>query len=274
MPSKNNNGSADFLVRLSDSVIMMLRHVTSFFYLFFVVLKLIATGFMKPAKIFKISHITQQMFLMGIGSIPIVILTSLFLGMTLAMLAIYALADFGTEIWVAGLVGVGFTRELGPLITAIVVAGRVGASISAELGTMKVSEEIDALETMGINPVRYLILPRFLALLIMLPCLTIISDYVGIYGGFLISYFKLNISMNYYKDLTIDALNLKDVITGLIKSVSFAMIISLIGCYQGIIVKGGAEGVGEGTTKSVVNSLIFIIAADCFFTALFSYVFA
>jgi len=170
------------------------------------------------------------------------------------------------------MVGVGFTRELGPLITAIVVAGRVGASIPAELGTMRVSEEVDALETMGINPIRYLIIPRFLALLIMLPCLTIVSDYLGMMGGYLVAHFKLGMSFAYYKELTINALLMKDIITGLIKSVSFAMIISMMGCYQGIIVRGGAEGVGKGTTKAVVNSLIFVIASDTFFTALFSYV--
>jgi phospholipid/cholesterol/gamma-HCH transport system permease protein len=229
-------------------------------------------GLVKPGKIFKRRHIFEQMFLMGVQSIPIVAVTSLFLGMTLAMLTTYTLADFGAEVWVAGLVGVGFTRELGPLITAIVVAGRVGASISAELGTMTVSEEIDALDTMGINPVRYLVLPRFIALLIMMPCLAILSDYLGIIGGYLISAMKLDMSFAYYKDLTIEALKLKDVFTGLIKSVSFAVIISMIGCYQGLIVSGGAEGVGQGTTKSVVNSLIFVIAADSFFTALFTYV--
>lgn len=249
-----------------------LRHAGSFGYLSWLVVKLILIGVVKPAKIFRRKQILEQMYLMGIQSIPIVALTSVFLGMTLAMLTMYALSDFGTEIWVAGLVGVGFTRELGPLITAIVVAGRVGASISAELGTMSVSEEIDSLETMGINPIRYLVLPRFLALLIMMPCLAIMSDYLGIFGGYLISAIRLDMTFAYYKDLTIEALKLKDVITGLVKSVSFAMIISMIGCYQGLIVSGGAEGVGKGTTKSVVNSLIFVIAADSFFTALFTYI--
>lgn len=268
MTSKNNK----LLDRIPDTIAVIFQHVYSFSYLCYKTVQLIAIGFFKPAKVFKPSQIGEQMFLMGVGSIPIVLLTSLFLGMTLAMLSIYALGDFGAEIWVAGLVGVGFTRELGPLITAIVVAGRVGASISAELGTMSVSEEIDALDTMGISPIRFLILPRFIALLIMLPCLTVISDYVGIFGGYVISYFKLGMTWPYYQELTLDWVKIKDVVTGVIKSVSFAMIISMVGCYQGIIVSGGAEGVGRGTTRAVVNSLIFVIAADCFFTALFSYV--
>ncbi|MCB1195349.1 ABC transporter permease [bacterium] len=248
------------------------QHVTSFFYLIWKMLGLVVQGFVHPRKIFKLRHIAEQMLLTGLGSVPIVMLTSLLLGMTLAMLATYTLKDFGAEVWTAALVGVGFTRQLGPLITAIVVAGRVGASISAELGTMRVSEEIDALETMGINPVRFLVLPRFIALIIMMPCLTIVSDYIGMLGGFLVSLLKLNMNWPYYKELTLNALKIGDIVSGLIKSVSFGMIISLIGCYQGFIVQGGAEGVGRGTTQAVVNSLIFVIAADCFFTALFSYI--
>ncbi len=259
-------------IELLDKIKELFQHTTSFFYLSWNVLKLIGVGFIKPRKVFKPGLTATHMFEMGICSLPIVGVTSLFLGMTLAMLVTYALAQFGTEVWVASMVGVGFTRELGPLITAIVVAGRVGASISAELGTMRVSEEIDALETMGINPIRYLIIPRVLALLIMLPCLTVLSDYLGILGGYLVAHFKLGMSFAYYRELTINALLTKDIITGLIKSVSFAMIISMMGCYQGIIVQGGAEGVGKGTTKAVVNSLIFVIASDTFFTALFSYV--
>ncbi len=271
MTSKNNR-SGGLLEKFSGALNTALYHITSFAYLHWLLIRLFLVGLVKPGKIFRGKQIFEQMFLMGVQSIPIVAVTSLFLGMTLAMLTTYTLADFGAEVWVAGLVGVGFTRELGPLITAIVVAGRVGASISAELGTMVVSEEIDALDTMGINPIRYLVLPRFLALLIMMPCLAIMSDYLGILGGYLISAMKMDMSFAYYKDLTVEALKLKDVFTGLIKSLSFAMIISMIGCYQGLIVSGGAEGVGKGTTKSVVNSLIFVIAADSFFTALFTYV--
>ncbi|MCD6460979.1 ABC transporter permease [bacterium] len=268
----NNKGGSGLISFIINSIKMSLCHIYSFFYLLAVVIRLFLTGLIKPGKVFKRKQIFDQMYHMGIQSIPIVLITSLFLGMTLAMLSMYALSDFGAELWVAGLVGVGFTRELGPLITAIVISGRVGAAISAELGTMQVSEEIDSLTTMGINPLRYLVLPRFLGLLIMLPCLTVISDYFGILGGYLICAMKMDMSWAYYKELTIIALSLKDVITGLVKSLSFAVVISMIGCYQGLIVSGGAEGVGKGTTKSVVNSLIFVIVMDSFFTALFSYV--
>ena len=213
--------------------------------------------------------VVKQMELGGVKSFSIVSLVSFFLGLTLAMLTSYQLRKVGSEIMVGGLVGVSFTRELGPLITALVVAGRVGAGISAEIGTMTVSEEVEALETMGINPIRYLIVPRFLALLLMLPCLTVCSNIIGMLGGFMIGYFSLDMSPHFYYDLTMQALVLKDIVTGLIKSLSFAAIISIIGCYQGLIVRGGAEGVGLATTRAVVVSMILIIAFDCFWNGVF-----
>lgn len=211
----------------------------------------------------------KQMLEGGVKSLTLVALVSFFLGLTLAMLTSYQLVKLGAEIMVAGLIGVSFTRELGPLITAIVVAARVGAGIAAELGTMKVSEEIDALDTMGVDPVRYLVVPRFLALLIMVPCLTVIANLVGILGGFIIGHFSLDIDASYYFSRTFEALLTKDIKTGLIKSFSFGAIISFMGCYQGLIVKGGAEGVGKATTLSVVCSIILVIIVDCLWNAYF-----
>lgn len=211
----------------------------------------------------------HQMVLIGFNSIPIVATICFFVGLIMAMQAAYQLERFGASIYVADLVGVAMTRELGPLLTAIIIAGRSGSAIAAEIGTMKVNEEIDALQTMGLNPVRFLVVPRLLALLIVLPCLTIIANLVGILGGFFLAIFNLNISFIRYFHQTADALVMKDLITGLIKTIFFAMIIAQVGAYQGFIVEGGAEGVGKSTTASVVTSIFLIIVADLIMTMIF-----
>jgi phospholipid/cholesterol/gamma-HCH transport system permease protein len=233
------------------------------------------SSFIGPLKGFPVKRqrLFYQMMDIGIRSIPITQLVALFVGMILAMQTAYQLKQLGALMYVGSLVGVAMTRELAPLLTALMVAGRVGASITAELGTMKVSEEIDALDTMGLDPVKFLVVPRLLAILIMLPCLTIMADIIGMFGGFVMGVFTMNIDPMLYIDKTIDALVAKDIITGLIKSFFFAAIIGMVSCYQGIEVKGGAEGVGRATTKSVVVSMIAIIVADVFFTALFYFVF-
>ena len=211
----------------------------------------------------------DQMVLMGVNSIPIVSIICFFVGLILAMQAAYQLERFGAAIFVANLVGVSMTREMGPLITAIIVAGRSGSAIAAEIGTMKVYEEIDALHTMGFNSIKFLAVPRFLALLIMLPCLTFIADLVGIAGGFFLAIFNLNISFIRYLNQTIEALVMRDMITGLTKTFFFAAIITIVGCFQGFNVSGGAEGVGKATTASVVVSIFLIIVADLLCTMFF-----
>lgn len=211
----------------------------------------------------------DQMVKIGFNSLPIVCLISFFVGLIIAMQSSYQLKAFGATIYTANLTAVSIIRELAPLLTSIIITGRSGSAITAEIGTMKVSEEIDALETMGLNPVKFLVVPRVLAMLIMVPCLTIIADIVGIFGGYLISMLTLDLTSVRYIDQTIIALTLKDLFSGLIKSAFFALIIAGIGCYQGLIVKGGAEGVGKSTTQSVVVSIFLIIVADVFFTVLF-----
>ncbi len=211
----------------------------------------------------------QQMIAIGYNSIPIVAIICFFVGLIMAMQSAYQLERFGASIYVADLVGVSMTRELGPLLTAIIVAGRSGSAIAAEIGTMKVNEEIDALRTMGFNPVWFLVVPRLLALLIVLPCLSLIADVVGILGGFFLAIFNLHISFIRYFNQTVEALVMKDLITGLIKTVFFALIIAQVGAYQGFIVKGGAEGVGKSTTASVVTSIFLIIVADLVMTMIF-----
>ncbi|MFQ5863803.1 MAG: MlaE family ABC transporter permease [bacterium] len=211
----------------------------------------------------------EQMVRIGYESIPIVCLIAFFVGLIIAMQSAYQLQRFGATIYVANLVAVSIIRELSPLLTAIVITGRSGSAITAEIGTMKVYEEIDALQTMGFNPIKFLVVPRTIAMLVMLPCLTIIADFIGILGGYIIAMITLNITSVRYIDQTISALEFRDFFSGMVKSVFFALIIAKIGCYQGFKVEGGAEGVGKSTTMSVVASIFLIIAADVFFTALF-----
>lgn len=213
----------------------------------------------------------HQMVLVGFNALPIVSLISFFIGMVLAFQGAYQLEKFGAGYYVAALVGVSMTRELGPLITAIVVAGRSGSAFAAELGTMKVSEEIDALEAMGLNPVKYLVVPKYLAMLMMLPCLTLLSDLAGIMGGCLFGVYQLDQTFSMYVFATRDALVMRDISTGLVKSAVFGFIITKVGCHEGFAVRGGAEGVGRATTSSVVVSIFLVIFADLIFTALFYY---
>ena len=214
-----------------------------------------------------------QVVAMGVDSVPIICLVGASVGMVLALQAAYQLKQFGAVMYTGSLVSVSMARELGPLIAAIVVAGRVGARIAAELGTMRAQEEVDALTTMAIDPVRYLVLPRCLSLFLVLPCLTLIADSIGMAGGFLIGTTSLGIEPYLYLEKNFDALVLKDLYTGLLKSAVFAWIVGIVSCYQGLAVEGGAEEVGRATTQAVVNSIVLIILADCFFTAIFYYAF-
>ncbi|MBU1086655.1 MAG: ABC transporter permease [Candidatus Omnitrophica bacterium] len=221
---------------------------------------------------YKRFQLFDQMKKNGVDSLSIVTLTAFFAGIVLALQSAYTMRQMSAEIYIASLVSLSMTRELGPVFTALVVAARVGASITAEVGTMKVTEQIDALETLATNPIKYLVVPRFLSLCIMLPLLTIIADAVGILGGYIIGVANLHISHHLYLKKTFDALVYKDVFTGLIKAFAFAAVISIVACYEGMRAKGGAEGVGKATTLSVVISCILVIALDCFFTALFYFV--
>ena len=202
-------------------------------------------------------------------SLPLVFLTALFTGVVLSLQSAYQLRLFAAEQFTSDLVSLSMVRELGPVLTAMVVAGRVGASIAAELGTMKVTEQIDALKALAVDPVRYLVVPRFVAGLTMLFVLTVYADCIGMLGGFVISVFKLGISSQQYIHRSIKVLMLKDIFTGLIKAFIFGGIISIVGCYYGFKAQGGAEGVGKATTIAVVAALILVIAFDALFTAIF-----
>ncbi len=210
-----------------------------------------------------------QMVRIGVESVPIVAVIAFSVGLIIAMQAAYQLKRFGAMIYVADLVSVTMCRELGPLITAIIISGRSGSAIAAEIGTMKVSEEIDALKTMALNPVGFLVAPRMVAMMIVVPCLTVLADFVGIGGGFVLAMTNLKLSFVAYFNQTAEALYAKDFITGLIKSFFFAIIIAQVGAYQGFNVQGGAEGVGKSTTTAVVVSIFLVIMADLLFTMLF-----
>ncbi|MEW5758485.1 MAG: ABC transporter permease [Candidatus Omnitrophota bacterium] len=218
---------------------------------------------------FKLDRILFQSKVIGVESLPIVSLVAFFLGMILAFQTAYMLSKMGSEIYIANIVALSLVRELGPVLTSLVVAGRNGASITAEIGTMKVSEQIDALETLATNPIRYLVVPRFLALFFMVPLLVIYADLIGIAGGWLVCVQKLGVNSHFYIKMVTEAIEYKDIFTGLLKSFVFAIIIAIVSCYHGMKVEGGAEGVGRATTVSVVNSFILIIVADCIFTAIF-----
>lgn len=210
----------------------------------------------------RLEHVFEQTARVGAGSVPLVSLVSLFLGLTTALLVGYQLERLGAEHSVPGFVAVSFTRELGGLLTGIVLAARSGAAFTAELGTMTVSEEVDAIEGMGIGPLRYLAAPRMLASTLMLPPLAVVSSLAAFIGGAIVSKARFDISFQYFGHLAMDSLVLRDVWAGLIKSVLFGMIIGVIACYKGLTARRGAVGVGTATTSSVVTSIASVIACD------------
>ena len=209
----------------------------------------------------------------GPGSFFISALVAFFMGMIIALQMAYQMVKLSAEIYIPNVVAVSLIRELGPVLTALIVAGRMGAGITAEIGSMAVTEQVDALKAFAVNPVKYLVVPRFLALVVMLPILTVFADIVGIFGGFVICVYKLAIGPQMYWNMVIQSVVYKDIVTGLTKTIFFGAIIALVGCHQGLNVKGGADGVGRATTVSVVISFILIIMTDCLFTMMFYFIF-
>jgi len=213
--------------------------------------------------------VVEQMVRIGLESLGIVSLISLLVGLTVALQSAFQLRQFGANIYIADLIGIAMTREMGPLMTAILIAGRCGSSVAAEISTMVITEEVDALKVMGVNPVRFLVVPRFLAITLTQPLLTVMADVLGILGGFFIAVTYLQVGATPFLDQLTSALQVKDILTGLVKSVSFAWIIVFVGAHRGFSVHGGAEGVGRATTSSVVQAIFMVIAADAFFSLLF-----
>ena len=204
----------------------------------------------------------------GFDALPIVGLISLLLGMILAFMSSVQLKQFGADIYVASLVSVAMVRELGPVMTAIIVAGRSGSAFAAEIGTMKVSEEVDALFTMGFDPTRFLVVPKMIASAVMVPFLTLFADLFAIFGGMMVGVLMLDLTPNAYLTETVRFLELRDLVWSFIKSASFALLIAWIGCLRGFQVRGGAESVGRATTSAVVSSLFLIILADSVFAVI------
>ncbi len=212
---------------------------------------------------------TLEAIRMGVDALPIVALIALLIGVVLALQSAYQLRQFGGSIYVANLIAVSMTREMGPLITAIILAGRSGAAIAAEVATMNVSEETSALRVMGLEPVRYVVVPKFQALTLTMPALTVYANVVGILGGSVVAWAYLDIGPLIYLRQSWGALVLLDIGTGLLKSVVFAWIIVLVGAHCGFSAHGGAESVGRVTTQSVVRSIFWVIVADAAFSLLF-----
>jgi phospholipid/cholesterol/gamma-HCH transport system permease protein len=211
----------------------------------------------------------HQAMSVGVESLPILSLITFFVGTILALQSAYELRRFGAIEFVANAVAISLTRELGPLMTAIVVIGRSGSAFAAEIGTMKVSEEIDALQTMALDPVRFLVAPKLVAMVLMMPCLTTWSDFMGITGGAIFGVASAGFTFGSYYHATLDALLIRDIVTGLIKSVMFGLVITTVGCQEGFLTGLGSEQVGRSTTTAVVKSIFLVIIVDFVFTALF-----
>jgi phospholipid/cholesterol/gamma-HCH transport system permease protein len=216
-----------------------------------------------------VREVARLMERSGADALPIVALITFLTGLVTAFQAAIQLHRVGADLFIADAVALSMARELGPLMTAIIAAGRSGAAFAAELGTMRVSEEVDALKTLGLDPVRYLVLPRLLALVTMLPLLTLLADAIGMAGGLLVGVLSLDLVPIAYLAETRKALALWDVASGLLKSIAFALAIGLVACQRGLATTGGAEGVGRATTQAVVSALFLLIAIDAIFTVVF-----
>lgn len=221
------------------------------------------------------SDVVTQMDRIGVGSLPIVILTGMFTGMVLALQSSVELSKFGADIYIGNLVGASMVRELGPVLCSLMVAGRVASGIAAEIGSMRVTEQIDALQSFGTDPIKKLVTPRLIAGLTMLPLLTIVADMVGIIGGLVVAVFRIGISADAYLQGVLDTLATsgfvavffpRDFVSGLLKPLVFGAIITLTASFYGLNTKGGTEGVGLSATRSVVTCSVLILAADYFIT--------
>ena len=229
--------------------------------LFFSVLKYLV----KPPFDFK--NIVRQMLEVGVNSVPVILITALFTGMVLALQTYTGFKRFGAEGLVGSVVALSMTRELGPVLSALMLTGRAGSAMAAELATMRVTEQIDALETLATNPIKYLIVPRFLSGIIMLPALVIFANILGILGGYYVAVVLFGMSSNSYMRTTWEYLQMQDIYSGLIKACFFGAVFTLICCYKGFNAVGGAEGVGKATTSAVVYSSMTVLISEYFLSA-------
>lgn len=214
-------------------------------------------------------NLFEQLMNIGVKSLPVVLLTGAFMGMVLALQSYYQLHKLAVESSIGALVALSMTREIGPVMTAIMLTSRVGAAMAAELGTMKVTEQVDALKALATNPVKYLVVPRFLSCVIMAPILTVYAVFIGVAGGYLISVKMMGVNAAFYLGHMVEMVSPADITTGLIKTFFFGMILATISCYRGLTAEGGAQGVGRATMNAVVTSCILILVADFFLTLIF-----
>jgi phospholipid/cholesterol/gamma-HCH transport system permease protein len=226
-----------------------------------------ARGMLRPP--LNLRLIFRQMEEVGVNSLPVVLITAMATGAVLCQQSVAGFRRFGAESMVGGVVALSITRELGPIIAGLMVAGRVGSSMAAELGTMRVTEQIDALYTLATDPIKYLIVPRFIAGTLMLPILLAFADGIGIFGGYIVGVKVLGINGSLYMNTTFDLLKLMDVMSGFFKAAVFGAIVAFVGCYEGFNTRGGAEGVGQATTKAVVAASVGILVSDYLLNALF-----
>jgi phospholipid/cholesterol/gamma-HCH transport system permease protein len=217
---------------------------------------------------YKFDYIFKQMEFIGVRSLLVVLITGTFTGMVLALQSSYGFRKFGAEGLVGVIVTLSMTRELGPVLTSLMVTGRAGSAMAAEIGTMRVTEQIDALTVMALNPIKYLVVPRVVASFLMLPILTIISDFVGVIGGYIVGVKMLGINEGAFMNRIDKSVELGDIYNGLVKAAVFGLILSIISCYKGYNTRGGAEGVGRATTEAVVLSSVTILISDYVLTSL------
>jgi phospholipid/cholesterol/gamma-HCH transport system permease protein len=240
---------------------------------------LAATGRLSLFSLRAISHcvrppyyprlILRQMIEIGYYSLPVVGLTAIFTGMVLALQSFTGFARFSAEAAIPNVVVISITRELGPVLAGLMVAGRIGAAMAAEIGTMRVTEQVDALTTLSTNPMKYLVAPRLIAGVTMLPLLVLVADIIGVFGGYVVSIYKLGFNPGTYIRNTLDFVEPLDVVSGLVKAAVFGFLIALMGCYHGYQSRGGAQGVGAATTNAVVSASILILTFNYIITELF-----
>jgi phospholipid/cholesterol/gamma-HCH transport system permease protein len=253
----------DFAIRLGGFFISILESLGNVGTLIY---RTIYCSFTRP---FNFRLILEQMDEIGFKSIPIVILSAMSIGMVMVLQLAYGFARFGAKGLVAQVVSLAIVRELGPVITSLLVGGRVGSGITAEIGSMKVTEQIDAIRTLGADPIKKLVVPRFIAAVISFPFLSAIADIAGIFGGMVMADIELKISPRLFVQVVVQQVGISDFLSGIIKTVFFGLIVAIIGCYIGMSAEGGTQGVGRATTLTVVVSLVLIIIGDFFLTKLF-----
>jgi len=276
---------ANMLTKFGALIIFSLEEFGKFFIFFSQVLRwtwvtirnwldyLVAVIMRRPRpRILDIRETLEQMVQAGVLSIPVALVTAMFTGMVMALQMGLTLERkmAGISQYLGGMVSVTMLRELGPVLTALMITGRVGSAMAAEIGSMRVTEQVDALETLATNPIKYLVVPRAIAMILMLPVLTMFADIVGVLGGGLVAHFRFGQGVSMYIENGLQIVVLADLFSGLTKTFFFGMIIASVSCYKGFLAEGGAEGVGKATTSAVVISSMGILAADYFLTAAMS----